>query len=87
MFKHVDSECYLSGTIDPSTGDNGAFAVQVNKELSSSLIFKLEPHRSFEFEGMKIPFGSPVKIKNIKTGTYLTFENPSNQDTSQKSTL
>lgn len=35
---------------------------------------------------MKIPFGSPVKIKHIKTGTYLTFENASNQDNSQKST-
>lgn len=47
MLKHVDSECYLSGTTDPSTGDNGAFAVQVDKQLSSRLIFKLESHRSF----------------------------------------
>jgi hypothetical protein len=85
MFKHIDSESYLAGTIDPSAGDNGAFAVKVSDELSSNLIFKLEPYRSFEFDGMKIPFGSPVKIVNQTTGTYLTFEMAGSNDGVQRS--
>lgn len=85
MFKHIDSDSYLQGTIEPSGGDNGAFAVRVSKTLSSTLIFKLEPYRSFEEDGMKIPFGSPVKIRHIKTGTYLTFENAGNTEMVQRS--
>jgi hypothetical protein len=27
MFRHLDSDSYLTGTISPSEGDNGAFAV------------------------------------------------------------
>ena len=73
MFKHLDSDTYLSGTIKPSSGGNGAFAVELSGQLSSNLIFKLLPHRSYESEGMKIPFGSPVKIQNVKTGTFVTF--------------
>jgi len=29
IFKHIDSETYLSGTIRPSNGSNGAFTVEV----------------------------------------------------------
>lgn len=86
MFKHIDSENYLTGTILPSVGDNGAFAVKVSKDLSSNLIFRLEPYRSFEFDGMGIPFGSPVKICNVVTGTYLTFETAGNSSSNQRST-
>ena len=74
MFKHLDSQSYLCGTIEPSEGDNGAFAVKVSNQLSSDLIWKLLPYRSFEFNGMPIPFGSPVQIKNVANSSFLTFE-------------
>lgn len=64
IFKHIDSESYISGTIRPSAGSNGAFTVEVSNNLSESLIFKLLPYRSFEFLGMEIPFDSPIILKN-----------------------
>lgn len=47
IFKHIDSQSYISGTIKPSTGSNGAFTVQVSEKLSDSLVFRLMPYRSF----------------------------------------
>lgn len=31
VFKHLDSESYLTGTISPSDGNSGAFSVEVTK--------------------------------------------------------
>ena len=74
IFKHIDSQSYVSGTIKPSTGSNGAFTVQVSEKLSDSLVFILEPYRSFEFTDMSIPFESPIKIRNQFNSGYITFE-------------
>jgi hypothetical protein len=74
IFRHVDSESYVSGTIKPSTGSNGAFTVQVSDILSESLVFKLSPFRSFEFMDMPIPFDSPILIQNVFNNGYMTFE-------------
>lgn len=74
IFKHVDSEAYVSGTIKPSTGSNGAFTVQVSEKLSDSLVFKLLPFRSFEFLDMSIPFDSPILIKNLFNTGFMTYE-------------
>ncbi len=74
IFKHVDSDTFLSGTIRPSDGNNGAFTVEVTKSLSEILIFKVLPFRSYERIGMQIPFDSPVKLLNIYNNGYLTFE-------------
>ena len=74
IFKHIDSQSYVSGTIKPSTGSNGAFTVQVSEKLSDSLVFKLLPYRSFEFTDMAIPFESPIIIKNEFNNGFLTFE-------------
>ena len=74
IFKHVDSDTYLSGTIRPSEGINGAFTVEVTKNLSDILIFKVLPFRSYERIGMPIPFDSPVKLLNTFNNGYLTFE-------------
>lgn len=74
IFKHIDSGSYISGTIKPSTGSNGAFTVQVSDKLSESLVFKLMPYRSFEFMDMPIPFDSPILIKNEFNNGFLTFE-------------
>lgn len=74
IFKHVDSEAYISGTIRPSTGSNGAFTVQVSEKLSESLVFRLLPFRSFEFLDMPIPFDSPILIKNLFNSGFMTFE-------------
>lgn len=48
MLRHIDSETYLSGTIRPSEGTNGAFSVEVSNRLSAGLVFQLLPYRSFE---------------------------------------
>ena len=74
IFKHIDSKSYVSGTIKPSTGSNGAFTVQVSDKLSESLVFKLLPYRSFEFLDMAIPFDSPILIRNEFNNGFLTFE-------------
>lgn len=75
MFKHVDSDTYLSGTIRPSEkGTNGSFVVEVTKDLSQILIFKVEPFRSYEKINMPIPFDSPVKLFNTVNNGYLTYE-------------
>jgi hypothetical protein len=74
IFKHIDSGSYISGTIRPSTGSNGAFTVQVSEKLSESLVFKLMPYRSFEFNDMAIPFDSPILIRNEFNYGYMTFE-------------
>ncbi len=34
IFKHIDSDSYISGTIRPSSGSNGAFTVEVSNNLS-----------------------------------------------------
>jgi hypothetical protein len=70
----VDSDTYLSGTIRPSNGTNGAFTVEVTKNLSEILIYKVLPFRSYERIGMPIPFDSPVKLLNIFNNGFLTFE-------------
>ncbi len=74
IFKHVDSDTYLSGTIRPSNGTNGAFTVEVTKNLSEILVFRVLPFRSYEKIGMPIPFDSPVKLLNTYNNGYLTFE-------------
>ena len=74
IFKHIDSKSYVSGTIKPSTGSNGAFTVQVSDKLSESLVFKLLPYRSFEFLDMALPFDSPILIRNEFNNGFLTFE-------------
>jgi len=74
MFKHVDSDNYLSGTIRPSDGINGAFVVEVTKTLAEILVFKVLPFRSYERMGMAIPMDSPVKLLNVYNNGYLTFE-------------
>ena len=56
IFKHADSDRYLSGTIEPSGGSNGAFLVEVTTELKEILIFRMLPFRSYEKIGMAIPF-------------------------------
>lgn len=73
MFRHIDSDTFLSGTIKPSNGINGAFYVEVTKNLKEILIFKVLPFRSYEKIGMAIPFDSPVKLLNIFNNGYLTF--------------
>lgn len=73
IFKHIDSQSYVSGTIRPSTGSNGAFTVQVSEKLSDSLVFRLMPYRSFEFTDMPIPFDSPILIKNEFNNGFITF--------------
>jgi hypothetical protein len=73
IFQHLDSNAYISGTIKPSTGSNGAFTVQVSEKLSDSLVFKLMPYRSFEFTDMPIPFESPIIIRNEFNNGFLTF--------------
>ena len=86
IFKHVDSETFLSGTIRPSNGTNGAFTVEVTKDLSEILIFKVLPFRSYERIGMPIPFDSPITLLNTLNNGYLTFEkigtNPPTKSTS-----
>jgi hypothetical protein len=74
IFKHVDSDTFLSGTIRPSNGTNGAFTVEVTKSLSDILIFRVLPFRSYERIGMPIPFDSPVKLLNTYNNGYLNFE-------------
>lgn len=73
IFKHIDSGFYVTGTIRPSTGSNGAFTLQVSKLLSDSLVFKVLPYRSFEFTDMPIPFDSPIILLNEFNNGYLTF--------------
>lgn len=73
IFKHIDSCTYLSGTIRPSDGSNGAFSVEVSDKISSSIIFQLLPYRSFEYESMVIPYSSPFLIKNKVNNGFLTF--------------
>ena len=48
VFKHVDSHDYLSGSVRCSDGGLGAFRVELSELLSTDLIFKLEPFRSFD---------------------------------------
>lgn len=74
IFKHADSDTYLSGTIEPSGGTNGAFLVEVTKELKEILIFKVLPYRSYENIGMPIPFDSPVQLQNMYNNGFLTYE-------------
>lgn len=74
IFQHVDSETYLSGTIKPSNGKNGAFIAGVTKNLAEILIFQVLPFRSYEKLGMPIPFDSPIKLRNIVNNGFLTFE-------------
>ncbi len=74
MFKHVDSDTYLSGTIRPSNGINGSFTVEVTRSLKEIIIFMVLPFRSYEKIGMPVPFDSPVKLLNTFNNGYLTFE-------------
>ncbi len=73
-FRHIDSSTFLSGSLRPSDGSNGAFSVEVSNKFSSSIIFQLLLYRSFEYESMVIPYSSPFLIKNISNNGFLTFE-------------
>jgi len=42
--------------------------------MSQAMVFRLLPYRSYEFEGMPIPFDCPIKIKNEFNNGFLTFE-------------
>ena len=48
--------------------------MELTKNLSTSLTFKLIPYRSFETFSNPIPLDSPVIIQNISNKGYLTFE-------------
>ena len=48
VFRHVDSQDYLSGSVQCSDGGLGAFRVQLSEHLITDLVFKLEPFRSFD---------------------------------------
>lgn len=48
--------------------------MEVTKNLSEILIFKVLPFRSYERIGMPIPFDSPVKLLNTYNNGFLTFE-------------
>lgn len=74
IFKHIDSDTFLSGTIRPSDGSNGAFSVELSNKYSTSLIFQILPYRSFETISMQIPFTSPFLLKNINNNGFLTYE-------------
>ena len=74
IFKHVDSGTFLSGTIRPSDGSNGAFSVEVSNKYSTILIFQILPYRSFESVSMQIPFSSPFLLKNFSNNGFLTYE-------------
>ena len=74
VFKHVDSHDFLSGSVRCSDGGLGAFRVELSELLSTDLIFKLDPFRSFEKEGDKIKLESPLRIKNNSNRCYISTE-------------
>lgn len=65
IFKHVDSGTYLSGSVRCSDGGLGSFKVELSESLSSMLVFKLLPFRSYEKDGDRIRLLGPIRIKNI----------------------
>lgn len=75
IFKHVDSGAYLSGSVRCSDGGLGSFKVELSESLSSILVFKLLPFRSYEKEGDPIKLLGPIRIKNIENRCYLSCEN------------
>jgi hypothetical protein len=48
VFKHIESGDYLSGIFMAADIGEGAFKLELEKDLSSNLIFKLDSHRSYE---------------------------------------
>lgn len=72
VFKHVDSQEYLSGSVKCSEGGLGAFKVELTKQLQKDLVFKMHPFRSFEKEGDKIKLESPLRIKNMENRCYIS---------------
>ena len=74
IFKHVDSGAYLSGSVRCSEGGLGSFKVELSDSLSSILVFKLLPFRSYEKEGDPIKLLGPIRIKNIENRCYLSRE-------------
>jgi len=74
VFKHVDSGAYLSGSVRCSDGGLGSFKVELSDSLSSILVFKLLPFRSYEKEGDPIKLLGPIRIKNIENRCYLSRE-------------
>lgn len=70
----MDSETYLSGSVRCSDGGLGSFKVELSESLSSMLVFKLLPFRSYEKDGDRIRLLGPIRIKNIENRCYLSRE-------------
>ena len=73
IFKHIESGEYLSGVFKAADIGEGAFKLQLAKDLSSQLIFKLISHRSYEQEGNKIYYDDCLRIYHVKSDCYMNF--------------
>lgn len=73
IFRHLDSQHYLYGSFDCAASGIGAFKIELRKELSEKIVFKLIAYRTYEKEGDEISVLAPFKIYHCETQCYLSY--------------
>lgn len=73
VFKHVDSQYYMSGSIDCASSGIGAFKIKLRKELSEKNVFMLRSYRTYEKEGDEISINAPFRIYHCETQCYVSY--------------
>jgi hypothetical protein len=73
LFLHVESQSYLRGILKAADTGEGAFRVEVEKSLSSQVVFKLTSHRSYEHDDDKIYYDDPLQIYHPKSDCFTNF--------------
>lgn len=63
----------MSGVLKAADIGEGAFKLELAKELSSFLIFKIVSHRSYEEDGNKIYYDDCLRIHHSKSDCYMNF--------------
>ena len=73
VFRHIESGEYLSGVLKAADIGEGAFKLELVKELSSFLYFRIISHRSYESIGNKIYYDDCLRIHHPKSDCYMNF--------------
>jgi hypothetical protein len=73
IFRHLDSQYYMYGSFDCASSGIGAFKIELKKELSEKVIFRLLSFRTYEKDGDEISLYAPFKIYHCETQCYVSY--------------
>ena len=73
QFMHYNSKSFLKADLSCSSADKSAYRFELSKELSTKMVFRIQPRYNIRQEGEPIQYGDQILINYAKLGCYVNF--------------